>query len=213
MAKLVCIESCPFLCGDRVNMGKFNPVKPDGPEGSILAIGEAPGAKEIANGYGFAGIAGRNLTKAFEELGILRENWARTNVVWCRPEKNGTNRKPSNLEVESCRGNVDKAIHELKPRVIVVVGETAATALGIYNKKTDGGWLPYILKSQSEFDAEGIDALLWHYCPVVPLPHTSGLSWNRKHNDRPIKEIGKASLMIAANIFLNLENLKKNRLA
>jgi uracil-DNA glycosylase len=213
MDELLCIKTCPFLCGNRDNAGKFNPVKPDGPTGSILAIGEAPGANEIANGYGFAGIAGRNLTRAFEEQGILRENWARTNVVWCRPEKNGTNRKPSNLEVESCRNNVQRTIQELKPRVIVVVGETAATALGTYNKKTDGGWLSYILKSQSNFDTEGIDAFHWYYCPVVPMPHSSPLSWNRSHNDRPIKEIGKVSLKIAANIFLNLEKLKENRLA
>jgi uracil-DNA glycosylase family 4 len=213
MKKLSCIKSCPFLCQEGIDFGKFNPVLPDGPVDRILAIGEAPGAKEITNGYGFAGIAGRNLTRAFEEQGIPRENWARTNVVWCRPEKNGTNRKPSSLEVESCGNNVEKTIQELKPRVIVVVGETAATALGIYNKKTDGGWLTYMLKCQSDFETEGIDAFHWYHCPVIPMPHSSPLSWNRSHNDRPIKEIGKVSLRIAATIFLNPETLKKNRLA
>ena len=188
-------------------------MKPDGQTGRILAIGEAPGAKEIAKGHGFAGIAGRNLTRAFEEQGILRESWARTNVVWCRPETDGTNRKPSKLEVESCRNNVEQSIQEFKPRVIVVVGETAATALGVYNKKTDGGWLHYILKCQGDFETGGIAALPWHYCPVMPLPHTSGLCWNRKHNDRPIKDIGKGSLRIAATIFLNPEKLKENPLA
>lgn len=195
-----CSKCCPFLCRLEDKLGKFNPVLPDGPKESILAIGEAPGAKEVSSGFGFAGIAGRNLTHALEEHGIGRENWSRTNAVWCRPEKDGTNRKPNPLEIESCRNNLNKAIEHLTPRVIVVVGETAATAIGVYNKKSDGAWLAFILKCQSEFQSIGIAALPWHYCPVVPVPHSSPLSWNRKHNDQPIREIGKISIGIAAKI-------------
>ncbi len=169
-----------------------------------MAIGEAPGADEVAKGYGFAGIAGRNLTRAFEEQGILRENWARTNAVWCRPEKDGTNRKPTPLEIQSCQKNLDEAIQQLKPRVIVVVGETAASAIGIYNKKIDGPWLAFVLKSQSDFKTNGVAALRWHYCPVVLMPHTSPLSWNRRHNDQPIREIGKKGVVGWCLLLLNI---------
>ena len=208
-----CGNACPFLCTAGVDGENFNPVLPDGPAHRILAIGEAPGADEVAKSYGFAGIAGRNLTLAFEEQGILRENWARTNAVWCRPEKDGTNRKPTPLEIQSCQKNLDEAIQQLKPRVILVVGETAASAIGIYNKKIDGAWLAFVLKSQSDFKTNGVAALRWHYCPVVLMPHTSPLSWNRRHNDQPIREIGKISVGIAAQIIIDLGKVNRNRLA
>ena len=107
----------------RLHRGRTQVVLPDGPAGGLLAIGEAPGQQEDATGIGFVGRAGRTLDAVLERLGVARQAYARTNVVRCRPPDN---RKPRADEVLACRPWLEGAVRDLRPRVILAVGQSAA---------------------------------------------------------------------------------------
>jgi len=93
----------------------------------IMAIGEAPGAEEDAMGIPFCGRSGKLLDKMLNSVGISRLNNAYiTNTVFWRPP---ANRQPSNEEVEICRPFVEKHIALINPKLIILVGNIAATSL------------------------------------------------------------------------------------
>ena len=98
----------------------------DGRKG-ILIVAEAPGADEDERGTQLVGKSGRLLRDELDELGIDldRDCW-KTNAIICRPKDNRT---PSDAEIEYCRPNVLNAITELKPRTIILLGDSAVKAL------------------------------------------------------------------------------------
>lgn len=89
----------------------------------LMFIGEAPGADEDEQGLPFVGRAGQLLTKIIESIGLRREEVCIGNIVRCRPPNN---RKPEPEEVSSCRPFILREIAVVKPKVIVVLGATAA---------------------------------------------------------------------------------------
>ncbi|MDF2965871.1 MAG: Uracil-DNA glycosylase [Rickettsiaceae bacterium] len=94
---------------------------------SILFIGEAPGATEDAEGKPFCGDSGKLLDKMLATIGLSRkENFYITNTVFWRPPGN---RQPTQQEIEICRPFVEKHIALINPKLIVLVGSTAATSL------------------------------------------------------------------------------------
>ena len=105
-----------------------NTVFSDGnPEAEIMLIGEAPGANEDATGIPFCGESGKLLDKMLSCVGISRKNNAYiTNTVFWRPP---ANRLPTQEEIDVCRPFVEKHIYLINPKLIVLVGSTAATSL------------------------------------------------------------------------------------
>lgn len=105
-----------------------NTVFIDGAENAtVLLVGEAPGAKEDEEGRPFCGPSGILLDKLLESIGLSREsNVSIINSVFWRPPGN---RRPTKEEIEICRPFVEKYIALLKPKLILMVGSTAATAL------------------------------------------------------------------------------------
>ncbi len=92
-----------------------------------LFVGEAPGADEDAQGEPFVGQAGRLLDNMLAALGLARNrNVYIANVLKCRPPNNRT---PEPGEVAACRPYLDRQIALLRPRLIVALGKSAATAL------------------------------------------------------------------------------------
>lgn len=89
----------------------------------LMFIGEAPGADEDEQGVPFVGRAGQLLTKIIESIGLKREDVCIGNIVRCRPPNN---RKPEPEEVNACRPFILREIAVIKPKVIVVLGATAA---------------------------------------------------------------------------------------
>lgn len=89
----------------------------------LMFIGEAPGADEDEQGVPFVGRAGQLLTKIIESIGLKREDVCIGNIVRCRPPNN---RKPEPDEVKACRPFILREIAVIKPKVIVVLGATAA---------------------------------------------------------------------------------------
>lgn len=122
-----------------------NPVFADGnPESGVVFVGEAPGADEDEKGIPFCGASGQLLDNALAHIGLKRaENFYITNTVFWRPPGN---RKPTPEELAVCRPFVAKHMALVKPKFIVMVGATAASALMDNTtpiSKIRGNWLEY----------------------------------------------------------------------
>ena len=92
----------------------------------LMFVGEAPGADEDAQGEPFVGRAGQLLTKIIEGIGLERENVFIGNINRCRPPGN---RAPEADESVVCKPFLLREIAVVRPRVIVVLGATAAQNL------------------------------------------------------------------------------------
>ena len=88
----------------------------------LMFVGEAPGADEDAQGTPFVGRAGQLLTKIIEGMGLRREDVVIGNINRCRPPGN---RQPTLPEAETCRPFLLREIAVIRPKVIVVMGNTA----------------------------------------------------------------------------------------
>lgn len=105
-----------------------NTVFGDGnPAAKIMLIGEAPGSNEDLKGIPFCGESGNLLDNMLRAIGISRKDNAYiTNTVFWRPP---ANRQPTLEEVDICRPFVEKHIVLVNPKLIILVGSTAATSL------------------------------------------------------------------------------------
>ena len=88
----------------------------------IMFIGEGPGADEDAQGIPFVGKAGKLMNKAFEGIGLKRDDVYIANIVKCRPPQN---RNPEKDEVEACINYLRNQVMIVKPKIIVLLGSVA----------------------------------------------------------------------------------------
>ncbi len=91
-------------------------------QSDLMFVGEAPGADEDAKGEPFVGRAGKLLNKIIEAIGMKREDVFIGNINRCRPPGN---RQPTPEESETCKPYLLREISIVKPKVIVVLGNTA----------------------------------------------------------------------------------------
>ncbi len=112
-------------------------------------IGEQPGDKEDTEGRPFVGPAGVLLDKALAAAGIDREEVYVTNVVkhfkWEPRGKLRLHKNPYAIEIHACRPWLDAEIDALRPRVIVLLGATAAQSIlgrGFRVSQQRGKWIP-----------------------------------------------------------------------
>ena len=96
------------------------------PQANIMFIGEAPGEIEDKTGKPFKGEAGKLLDKMLNAIQLNRENVYLTNIIFWRPPGN---RKPTEEEISACLPFVKKHINLINPKILVLVGATAARAL------------------------------------------------------------------------------------
>ncbi len=114
------VEKCNKceLCKNRTNSvfgtGNIN--------ADIMFIGEGPRADEDMEGIPFVGKAGKLMNQAFIGLGINRENVYIANIVKCRPPNN---RVPSKQEAMICMDYLRNQVLLIKPKIIVLLGNTA----------------------------------------------------------------------------------------
>ena len=103
------------VCGS----GPLNPM--------LMIVGEAPGRREDETGQSFVGRSGQLLFRLIEEeVGLTRAQCYSTSVVKCRPPNN---RPPQRLELEACRPWITQQLVAVAPRVVVVLGASAARSL------------------------------------------------------------------------------------
>lgn len=140
-----------------------NTVFSDGnPESDIMVIGEAPGAEEDRIGKPFVGEAGMLLDRMFAAIDMNRENdFYITNVLPWRPPGN---RKPTEAECDICLPFVKRHIELFKPKMIILIGGTSASA--IMNNQTGisklrGKWTDYKIGDEA--------------VPMIPIFHPAYL--------------------------------------
>lgn len=96
-------------------------------DSDIMLIGEAPGAEEDRQGIPFCGASGQLLDKMLASIGLSRqENCYITNALFWRPPGNRT---PEADEIAICRPFLERHIALFQPKLIIMVGGTAAKAL------------------------------------------------------------------------------------
>lgn len=121
------IENALRKCQCDLKKTATNTVIYDGdPNADILFVGEAPGEQEDLKGIPFCGQSGEMLNNLIEFIGLQRKNTLITNTVFWRPE---SNRQPTMDEHLICLPVVEKIIAIVMPKVLVLLGATAARLL------------------------------------------------------------------------------------
>ncbi len=99
----------------------------------IVLVGEQPGDQEDLAGRPFVGPAGRLLDRALADAGLERKSVYLTNVVkHFNFEPRGKfrlHKRPPAMAIKACRPWLDAELDVLKPRVVVLLGATAAQAI------------------------------------------------------------------------------------
>ena len=106
----------------------------DGDErADLMIVGEQPGDQEDLAGHPFVGPAGEILATAMASAGITRESVYLTNAVkhfkWKPQGKMRLHQKPSGREMHACKPWLEAEIARVRPKVILALGTTAATAV------------------------------------------------------------------------------------
>lgn len=96
------------------------------PQAEIVIVGEAPGADEDRIGEPFVGRSGHLLDKMLKTISLSRDDCWITNVLPWRPPGNRT---PTDGEVAVCLPFLKRQIELIKPKIIFILGGSAANAL------------------------------------------------------------------------------------
>lgn len=100
---------------------------------ALMLVGETPGDREDVEDRPFVGPAGRLLDRCLAAAGLERETSYVTNVVkhfkWTPRGKRRLHAKPNAGEIRACKPWVEAEIALVQPRVLVLLGATAAQAL------------------------------------------------------------------------------------
>lgn len=116
-------SKCPELCESRHNIV----IDRGNPQTKIVVIGEGPGENEDLQGKTFVGRAGQLFDKIMESIGLdTNRDMLIINVVKCRPPEN---RAPKLEEAAHCRPYMEWQLQWVKPRVVILLGATAAKHL------------------------------------------------------------------------------------
>jgi uracil-DNA glycosylase family protein len=98
-----------------------------------MFVGEQPGDQEDRAGKPFVGPAGQLLDRALAEAGIDRSVTYMTNAVkhfkWQARGKRRIHQKPNWSEIVACRPWLEAELAVVQPRVLVLLGATAAQSL------------------------------------------------------------------------------------
>jgi uracil-DNA glycosylase len=106
----------------------------EGPaDASVLFVGEQPGDQEDTIGRPFVGPAGQIMDRAMEEAGIDRRGIYITNAVkhfkFTPRGKRRIHQTPEAPEIQACRFWLDVERVQLRPKLLVLMGGTAARAV------------------------------------------------------------------------------------
>lgn len=120
-AAISAFEGCP-LSTQGARQAVFSRGRPDAP---LVVVGEGPGAEEDAQGAPFVGRAGQLLDRMLEAAG-LQDRVFITNTVFWRPPGNRT---PTLAEQATCAPFLERALHLIRPRLLLLVGGASAKSM------------------------------------------------------------------------------------
>jgi DNA polymerase len=106
-------------------------------EVDVIFIAENPGKTEVESEppIPLIGKSGQLFRKYFKLFSLDRAKYLITNVVLCQTLlKDGTTGNPSDKTIEMCKVNCFEIIKQCNPKLIVLMGGSAATAFGLFNK-------------------------------------------------------------------------------
>jgi uracil-DNA glycosylase family protein len=102
-------------------------------DAEAMFVGEQPGDQEDRQGRPFVGPAGRVFDEALEAAEIDRSQTYVTNAVkhfkWQARGKRRIHQKPNWAEMTACRPWLEAELEVVQPRVLVLLGATAAQSL------------------------------------------------------------------------------------
>lgn len=106
----------------------------EGPDNAdLMVVGEQPGDMEDLSGRPFVGPAGQLFDKIAAEVGLNREAIYLTNAVkhfkFTARGKRRLHQRPDGSEIEHCRWWLDAEIAQVRPKLILAMGATAAQSL------------------------------------------------------------------------------------
>jgi uracil-DNA glycosylase len=121
-------RGCPLY------LGATQAVFGEGPaDASIVLVGEQPGDREDVEGHPFVGPAGKLLDRALAAANLTRGAVYLTNAVkhfhFEMRGKFRLHKRPPAMAVKACRPWLDAELSVLEPRVVVLLGATAAQAI------------------------------------------------------------------------------------
>jgi len=152
----------------------------------IMFVALSPGIKEDAQNRMFIGPSGQVLNKLLQAAGIERELVFMTNLVKCMLPKN---RKPKQVEIESCSQFLDEEITIIHPEVIVPLGYYATQS--ILTKFNSDPQAP----TQSFAEIKG-KLLLVADKKIFPLPHPAALLYNPSFEPGTIEKYKKMKTLL-----------------
>lgn len=133
----------------------------------VVMVGEQPGDVEDVQGLPFVGPAGRLLRRAVDEAGIDPTGLYITNAVkhfkFRQTGKRRLHQTPDRIEITACRPWLVAEFALLRPKLVVVLGATAAKALlgpSFRVTRSRGEVLPWPASAQRPQDFPQIDARL-----------------------------------------------------
>jgi DNA polymerase len=152
------------------------------PSAQICFVGEAPGEDEDKQGKPFVGRAGQLLDRMIVAMGLKPEEDVYVcNILKCRPPGN---RRPTPDETETCIPYLHDQLANVKPKVMVALGNTAVAALL--------GTKMGITKIRGEWKLSRHDARDADLSPVVPAPS------ERKSNAGEARGLGRPAESLEA---------------
>jgi len=99
----------------------------------MVLIGEQPGDFEDRQGRPFVGPAGKILDRALEEAGVDRQEVYLTNAVkhfkFKMTQGRRLHQKPISREIVACHPWLNEEMKDLKPKVVVLLGASAAQSV------------------------------------------------------------------------------------
>jgi uracil-DNA glycosylase family 4 len=123
-------ESC-HGCACESHGSDFTSIKGTGVNG-VMTVAEASGEMEAREGIPLVPYApaGSVHERVLRRMGLAQEAFSTTNVLRCRPKNNWLEGAPWEFSaINQCRPNLDAAIRERRPKVIVALGGTAIREL------------------------------------------------------------------------------------
>jgi len=154
------VLACP-VCRQHLNPGKQVVFGRGSVEADLFFCGEAPGAEEETQGLAFVGKAGELLEKMITGMGLEVDAVYIGNVMNWRPQTDTPfgNRPPTPEEMRFCMPYLQAQLAIVRPKVVVALGGTAASAL--FNIETKGRMGR--LRGQWKETADGIPAIITYH--------------------------------------------------
>jgi DNA polymerase len=143
-------------------------------QADIMFIGEAPGANEDIQGIPFCGDSGKLLDNMLLSIGLNRTNIYISNSIFWRPPGN---RRPTPDEIAICLPFVEKHIALVNPKLLILVGSTAVSAVMNINdpmSKMRNRFFSY----NNNYLSKPIDiAAIFHPSYLLRQPSQKKLAW------------------------------------